>query len=249
MTTNLLQETINRYKIDDVERDIRAFDIISSVQKSNLYTMGIASRTDKRQSIPEKYEMPPVQVRLLRAKLILEEALETVEALGFSVHTVDYDGPVDSINALHLYDNKEPNLDEIIDGCCDLWYVACGTLVSVGAPDIPHLDEVCKCNNAKFQGGVSKINESGKFLKPEGWVGPNHRKIEQDVALAKEVTKLLAKDLLKDNKENTQLQKICSEVEEISNLKYRSELIIKEVCEESSNDPKTPQAEDSTNKS
>ena len=65
-------------------------------------------------------------------------------------------------------------MEAIIDGCCDTIYVATGTLAVCGVPDLPHLDEVCRANNAKFPGGQGVCNTYGKYTKPEGWVPPNH---------------------------------------------------------------------------
>jgi hypothetical protein len=58
--------------------------------------------------------VPSLEVRKLRAKLILEEALETVEALGFIIHGRE----VDKLLNEHL--EVEPNLIELADGLADL---------------------------------------------------------------------------------------------------------------------------------
>ena len=44
----------------------------------------------------------------------------------------------------------------------------------MGVPENIHEEEVCRANNDKFPGGVAILREDGKFLKPEGWCGPDH---------------------------------------------------------------------------
>jgi len=76
-------------------------------------------------------------------------------------------------------DGKQPpNLIGMIDGNCDIIYVATGNMLQCGAPDMPHLQEVCWANDSKFPGGVAFTDSTtGKFLKPEGWQPPNHQRI------------------------------------------------------------------------
>jgi len=150
-------------------------DVLSSVALSNLYTMGICSEKDDRQSIGAAYSMPDDNVRKLRAKLILEEAIETIESLGCSV---DYDPTTGNLGISdHI---GEPDEEGIIDGVCDTVYVCIGTLCSMGIPDLPHLQEVNRANNEKFpDGAIPKIRKDGKFLKPEGWQPPNHQQVQE----------------------------------------------------------------------
>lgn len=118
------------------------------------------------QECPEKPTIPSLEVRKLRAKLILEEALETIWALGLQAE-------ITSIHAhsLHTQDiafyehSKEANLLEIADGCEDLKVVTDGTLVACGLVDIeytychsgnsdkaydPFFDEVMRSNWTKL---------------------------------------------------------------------------------------------------
>lgn len=143
----------------------------SFVYQSNVFTKKVASKFDPRQKLPEKpYTVPDLETRKLLAKLVLEEALETVTALGFNGRIAHIElGPHDG----------ELNLEDIIDGACDTIYVATGVLVACGAPDIPHLKEVCDANDRKFPNGEAVINsETGKYLKPPGWRGPDHSKVQ-----------------------------------------------------------------------
>ena len=83
------------------------------------------------QETPEKPVIPSLEVRKLRAKLILEEALETISALGFS--RVPSFGPGGLFEGHVLVEHEEgPNLLEIADGCEDLKVVTEGTLVACG---------------------------------------------------------------------------------------------------------------------
>jgi hypothetical protein len=69
--------------------DIRSkqSEILSNVAKSCQFTMGIVSKIDPRRNCPEtgSYVMPDLDTRLFRAKLIMEEAIETCTALGVQV--------------------------------------------------------------------------------------------------------------------------------------------------------------------
>lgn len=165
--------------------------MLSDVALSNLYTMGAAAAVDPRQFIPSRgYVVPPPEVRILRARLIMEEALETCLALGVGVLLpVEAEGEwlldftslrfvsrEDSLEQLSL---KSADLEGIIDGCCDTVYVAIGTLMACGVPDLPHLEHVNERNNAKFPGGSAIANENGKFLKPPGWQPPNHEEVRK----------------------------------------------------------------------
>jgi predicted HAD superfamily Cof-like phosphohydrolase len=155
---------------------------LSQVAISCLHTMRIAADKDGRQEVPPDYIIPSKKVRELRARLILEEALETIKALGFCLAPLG--AFVDEIGDVEFKALPFPHkskLNDIIDGCCDTIYVAVGTLCAVGAPDLPHLAEVCRANNAKFPGGVAITDpKTGKFLKPKGWTGPDHDKVRKD---------------------------------------------------------------------
>ena len=159
--------------------------LLSRVAESNLFTMGAASLVDPRQAVPDHYTNRSADTRLLRARLILEEALETIAALGIDVrvrHAELEEGRVDNYAVIKkigenvdLVVARDPDLEGIIDGCCDTIYVAVGCMLMHGAPDLPHLVEVCNRNDAKFPGGVALVDGHGKYTKPEGWYPPNHK--------------------------------------------------------------------------
>lgn len=114
--------------------------------------------------------------RLLRARLIYEEAMETLEGLGCEVYTDLLSKQVE----IRIY--KDMDLEKTIDGCCDLRYVSTGTLVALNIPDNPHDDAVCRANEAKFIDGkpVPHPNIPGKYGKPEGWKPPNHGEVMKE---------------------------------------------------------------------
>jgi hypothetical protein len=91
------------------------------------------------QNCPDKPTIPSLEERKLCARLILEEALETIKALGL-IAELHYEQPYLKIEDIHFHtynpdnENEEliPNLLDIIDGCEDLKVVTEGTLVACG---------------------------------------------------------------------------------------------------------------------
>jgi predicted HAD superfamily Cof-like phosphohydrolase len=73
-------------------------------------------------------------------------------------------------------------MESVIDGCVDTIYVATGTLAAYGVPDLPHIVEVNRANEAKFPNGKATLNDAGKFQKPEGWTGPDHALVRSKIA-------------------------------------------------------------------
>lgn len=150
---------------------------VSTVWKWNQFPKEAAAKKDKRQKPAKKpYTIPGLEERVLLAKLVLEESLETIGALGCQVDRHTYEvraGISDTV------DNQE----KIIDGACDLIYVATGVLTAMNVPDLPHLTEVCKANDRKFPDGkIAKWDAAtGKYLKPDGWKGPDHLKVKKKV--------------------------------------------------------------------
>lgn len=111
----------------------------------------------------------------LRAKLIMEEAVETVAALGFHVEASIYppEGKGCEVhNFTKSYD--EPDMEDAIDGFCDLLYVVFGSAVSMGIDLDPFFAEVHRANMNKLTGPK---RADGKQLKPIGWRGPDHKAI------------------------------------------------------------------------
>lgn len=122
--------------------------------------------------------IPSEEVRILRAKLILEEALETIKALGIGVDITIPGCPIEVLDEgfLNFYIDGFANLVEIADGCADISVVTIGTLSSCGIHDVELFDEVDKSNLAKFERGSYK-REDGKWMKPPGWQSPKIQQI------------------------------------------------------------------------
>lgn len=134
-----------------------------------------------QQAVPEYPTIPNRLTRELRAKLILEEAFETIEALGFTVGV-----PVRSMEVvidsarLVLVERYDCNPVQVIDGCCDLKVVTTGTLIAFGVPDEPFQEEVDNNNLLKFGEGGHR-NSDGKWVKPPNHPEPNVGGILQDL--------------------------------------------------------------------
>lgn len=123
-----------------------------------------------KQKTPRTPCIPDEETRLLRARLILEEALETVNALGVSVY--DHIGTLITEEDLDLRADCQPNLVEIADGCADVAVVTTGTALACGIDMRPIQKLVDENNLAKFGPGHS-FREDGKLQKPPGHKPPN----------------------------------------------------------------------------
>jgi len=134
------------------------------------------------QDIPCEPTEPSPEVRLLRAKLIFEEAMETISALGVDI-MVDQmyaqHGPVpihDGMYNLKVNPRRKFDMIEVADGCADVSVVTIGTLSACGIADKPLLKEVDESNLRKFGPGCSKRGD-GKHLKPPDWKAPDIAKV------------------------------------------------------------------------
>lgn len=147
-----------------------------------LEFMKIVKSRGGKDQIPNTPRIPSDDIRRLRARLILEEAIETVEALGFDFREVlSCDEPdfQTGKECIKLFDEYPPSLVEIADGCADISVVTIGTLIACGIKDRPLLEEVDRNNLAKF-GGKPIIREDGKLVKPEGWKGPDIKRVLEE---------------------------------------------------------------------
>lgn len=137
-----------------------------------------------KQDVPSAPTIPSPEVRALRARLILEEALETIDALGCTV-TANVAGmemgemiyekiTAKGLKAGHVVIKAEhdPDLTEIVDGCCDVMVVTTGTLSACGVNDAQPQRMVDENNLAKFGPGHT-IREDGKLIKPPGHKAPD----------------------------------------------------------------------------
>lgn len=125
------------------------------------------------QEVPVKPKEPSEKVRILRAKLIFEEAMETIcDGLGVEIRTKGGDSIAQIIEELEYEVEALFDMVETVDGCCDIKVVTTGTLSACGIPDEEVQKLVDDNNLAKFGPG-HKIREDGKLLKPEGHKPPD----------------------------------------------------------------------------
>lgn len=141
---------------------------------AHYYRVALLNGLIDSKYVSDKIAMPDAKTRELKARLILEEAMETIDALGVDIYIREDDRPTtfDELELSVRNDrpyNKPPDLIEIADGCADLSVVTMGTLVACGIPDKPLLTIVDENNLAKFGPG-SYRREDGKWMKP-----PNHK--------------------------------------------------------------------------
>lgn len=127
------------------------------------------------QTVPETVSIPDVETRILRAKLIMEEAMETVKAMGIRLFCDGDDSVSLNYDDLGFCESGEAaDIIEVIDGCCDVIVVTTGTLSAFGVPDDPCQMEVDQSNLRKFGPGSFR-RDDGKWMKPPDWRPPNIR--------------------------------------------------------------------------
>lgn len=121
----------------------------------------------------------PEDVRLLRARLVIEEAFELAAALGVKVSLSEDEeprvvGPKD-VNVV-VDEEAEIDLVETADAFADIIVVTKGGAISMGVPvDDILIDEVGPSNMAKLGPDGKPILREGdnKILKPAGWEAPD----------------------------------------------------------------------------
>ena len=107
------------------------------------------------QEVKDSPEIPDAPTRLLRARLVFEEALEFVRACGCTVimptnGSAEGEPPavIDDI-AVELDPNGHPDLTEYVDGCVDQLVVTYGALNAAGVKAQSAWDEVQRSNMSK----------------------------------------------------------------------------------------------------
>lgn len=143
------------------------------------------------QCVPPYLAIPSDYTRTLRARLVLEEAFELVEALGVTVYTADpTNGATQALDFSNFTfaiigkpdmwsantDEKIQYLTNVAKEAADLSVVTIGTLSAHGIPDLSLLDAVDENNLGKFGPGSYK-SEAGKWIKPKGYKKPNLKHI------------------------------------------------------------------------
>jgi len=108
--------------------------------------------TQFNQQVKESPEMPDPATRLLRARLVFEEALEFVKGCGCTVTMTDAEGNetvvIDEIRVISDASGV-PDLVEYVDGCVDQLVVTYGALNAAGIKVEPAWDEVQRSNMSK----------------------------------------------------------------------------------------------------
>lgn len=129
------------------------------------------------QACPLVPTVPDEKTRVLRARLMLEEVLETVAALGVTVTLTaptldgaDLHVPV-AMDSLSFLAKGDVDLVEAADGCADVAVVTTGTLIALGIPDVELQEMVDENNLAKFGPGGYR-DSNGKWIKPPGHKPP-----------------------------------------------------------------------------
>ena len=105
------------------------------------------------QQVKESPELPDSETRLLRARLVFEEAIEFVKGCGCTVTLAGSDGEeqaadLDKIGVV-LDPEREPDFVEYVDGCIDQLVVTYGALNAAGVKAEPAWDEVQRSNMSK----------------------------------------------------------------------------------------------------
>ena len=138
------------------------------------------------QETPDQPTIPDAATRVLRAKLIVEEALETVAALGVELSVHASSAVADQVTIgrdadLNFQATGDVDLEGVVDGCADISVVTMGTLIAFGVDDDAVLQEVDQANLRKFAPG-SYRREDGKWMKPPDWRPPNILGVVGEVA-------------------------------------------------------------------
>lgn len=115
-----------------------------------------------QQDVPLKPTMPDQETRILRAKLMLEECMETIKlGLGVIPSAVTKD---DKFEGFNFHIAGPGNLLEVADGIGDQLVVVLGTAVACGLDAEGIFNEVHHSNMTKFLAGGYR-RDDGKWIK------------------------------------------------------------------------------------
>ncbi len=133
-----------------------------------------------RQSAPDRPTEPSTDERILRAKMTIEEAVETSDAFGVEIiHWVDTEygrtGRIVKMENLTFVDTGKFDIVEVADGVSDQIVIAVGNANCIGVDIEPVMDEVLANNMLKVIN--PKFREDGKLIKPEGHPRPDIKRI------------------------------------------------------------------------
>lgn len=121
--------------------------------------------------IAEGPTTPDDEVRALRCRLIVEEALEFVQASGFSISVNGT--PIEEAR-LRMAPSHDPDLPEVADALADLSYVTIGAALVYGFPFDKCFREVHRSNMSKLgDDGKPVYRADGKVLKGPNFTPPD----------------------------------------------------------------------------
>lgn len=114
----------------------------------------VALMKQYNQEVKQRPELPDAETRLLRARLVFEEALEFVKGCGCTIRLngaraeVGGAAVIDEIGVA-IDPTGTPDLVEYVDGCIDQLVVTYGALNAAGVKAQPAWDEVQRSNMSK----------------------------------------------------------------------------------------------------
>lgn len=132
------------------------------------------------QTLPQAPTLPSEHTRLIRARLILEESLEAISALGINIYSTSNCGDY-QINEHSLKRGEislsascmvQPNLADITKELADVIVVTTGTASACGI-DMQPIQEAVDNNNLQKFGKGSFRDENGKWNKPPNFKKPD----------------------------------------------------------------------------
>jgi len=146
-----------------------------------------------KQEVKSSPGVPDEKIVRLRAKLVMEEAFELLEAV-FSLNKVteqdkeelrkgnggSYAMARSVIDGIMNNCPIDVDMVEVADACGDIDYVVEGTRLAFGINGKPIADEVQRTNMAKFGPGSWVRESDGKQMKPPGWEPPDIAKLLKD---------------------------------------------------------------------
>jgi predicted HAD superfamily Cof-like phosphohydrolase len=124
--------------------------------------------------LPSKPQVPDAKMILAQARLVFEETMELLEAVGVKVFVANA-GEVDRHDIELEFDPKRKiNIVEVAKEAADVSVVTIGMLSEFGIADTPVLEEVDANNLGKFDpasGGY--LDENRKWRKPANYPKPD----------------------------------------------------------------------------
>lgn len=143
-------------------------------QNQLLVELFMAKCNSPLQSLPVYPTMCSLDERKLRARLMLEETLETIrEGLGLDVQIKDMSKTtIDTTKDVIFNDSEinKPCLTRVADGCADVEVVTLGTAAACGIAAQPIFTKIAANNLLKFAPGHTF--DKGKLIKPPDHPNP-----------------------------------------------------------------------------